>query len=457
MQALHTTGQVLGGITKALRLALPKLGVGWMAALLTVNFNRVSIVELNIVAVLVTVMLGLHYFLSPFQVVFGRIADRHPIRGYRRTPYLLAASLVASLCFLALPSVALGMSRGSLLFTVIGFGLLIIYGIGIAVMGDSHHALIAEVTSERTRGGVIAVVWTFTIISIIASAIVMREMMPVYEPAAMQRLYNLTPFVVMGATLLGVLGMERRVGKAEQAVQLQRAQAAAPRGNPVQAALTVLRTNTQARNFFAFVFLAILGIFLQDNILEVFGGEVFGMTPAETAGFQPVWGGGALLGMFVMGILSSIFPISKKLIASVGSAGTALGLGMLALTALLGERALLNPSLLLMGFCTGCFNIGALSMMMDMTVEGATGLYMGLWGVAQAFGTGFAAITSGALHTGLIETGLLSPGMAYTVIFGLEAVLMVVSIACLSIVSIHEFKGLTRADVTRAMELGTAS
>jgi len=40
-----------------------------------------------------------------------------------------------------------------------------------------------------------------------------------------------------------------------------------------------------------------------------------------------------------------------------------------------------------MGFSTGLYNVGALSLMMDMTVEGATGLYMGMWGMAQAFGT----------------------------------------------------------------------
>ena len=116
------------------------------------------------------------------------------------------------------------------------------------------------------------------------------------------------------------------------------------------------------------------------------------------------------------------------------------------------QRALLNPALLLMGLSTGLFNVGALAMMMDMTLDGATGLYMGLWGMAQAFGTGLASIVSGGLKTALIESGLLSAHIGYTTIFGFEALVMVVAIAILRGVSVETFKGLTREDMTRAME-----
>jgi hypothetical protein len=59
-----------------------------------------------------------------------------------------------------------------------------------------------------------------------------------------------------------------------------------------------------------------------------------------------------------------------------------------------------------MGICAGIFNVGALALMMDMTVEGATGMYMGLWGIAQAMGMGGSAVAGGALHTTLIGSGV---------------------------------------------------
>jgi BCD family chlorophyll transporter-like MFS transporter len=447
----------LAAALKTLRLALPKLGVGWMFALLTSNFNRIAIHDLGVAAVLITVMIGMHHFLSPFQVIFGRLADRRPIMGLRRTPYFLLGSLVSSLVFLALPSLAVAMGRGSALAIVAGFGLLVIFGIGIAASGDSHHSLIAEVTSPQARGGVVAVVWTFTIVSAIAAAIVIKVVLgDTYTPDKMQSLYNLTPVVVM-LSAMALLGIERRKSRAELAEALERARAAAPAGNPIASSLALLRENPQVRAFFGFVFLSILGIFLQDAVLEVFGADVFNMTVKETTTFTQTWGGGVLLGMLLVGLLSTFVPVSKKLMATVGGAGTALGLGLLTACAFLHQRTLLNPALLLMGFSTGLYNVGALSLMMDMTVEGATGLYMGLWGVAQAFGTGGASVLSGALKSALIETGLLSPQMGYATIFGLETILMVVGIALLRGVSVEEFRGLTREDLVRSMEATAAA
>lgn len=457
MKLLGAIGRFLLGALKVLRLALPKLGVGWMFALLTSNFNRVSIVELGVTAIIVTTMIGLHHFLSPFQVIWGRMADSHPVLGLRRTPYLLLGAVVGSLVFLALPSIATAMGQGSALATVAGFALLILFGVSIAAMGDSHHSLIAEVVEPKRRGGVIAVVWTFTIMSTIIAAGVIKSVMPAYSPESMQTLYNLTPLVVIGSVLLGVAGIEKRLDREALAAAIARANAAAPSTNPIGAAIGLLRQNPQVRAFFGFVFLSIVGIFLQDSILEVFGAEHFGMTLKETTGFTQTWGGGVLGGMLVMGLLSSIFPIGKKLIALIGGAGTALGLGLLAICAFTDHRELLNPAIILMGISTGFYNVGALSLMMDMTVEGATGLYMGMWGMAQAFGTAVASISAGALHTLLIESQVLSSSIGYGAIFGLEAVLMIMGIALLSGVSIEAFRGLTRSDITRAMEAGAVA
>lgn len=448
---------LLGGL-KTLRLALPKLGVGWMFALLTSNFNRITIHELGVAAVLVTIMIGMHHFLSPFQVIFGRLADRHPIFGLRRTPYFLLGSLVSSLVFLALPSLAIAMGQGSALAVAAGFGSLVVFGIGIAASGDSHHSLIAEVTSPKSRGGVVAVVWTFTIVSAIAAAIVIKVVMgDTYTPAKMQALYNLTPWIVMITGLVGLLGIEQRKTRAELELALAQSRLAVPAGNALTAALGLLRQNSQVRAFFGFVFLSILGIFLQDAVLEVFGADVFGMSVKETTSFTQTWGGGVLIGMMLIGLLSSVVPLSKKLIATVGGAGTALGLGLLTVCAFTHQRGLLNPALLLMGFSTGLYNIGALSLMMDMTVDGATGMYMGLWGMAQAFGTGGASVASGALKSALIESGLLSAQLGYATIFGIETILMVLGIALLRGVSIEEFRGLTRADLVRSMEATAAA
>jgi BCD family chlorophyll transporter-like MFS transporter len=450
--------RVLRGISNTLRLALPKIGAGWMFALLTSNFNRVSIFDLGIAAVVITVMISMHNFLSPFQVVFGRLGDRYPILGLRRTPYFLMGSVIASLVFTALPSVAVAMSQGQSWAYVAGFALLLCFGIGFAATGDSHHSLIAEVTTSERRGIVVAVVWTFTIISAIAAAIVVKATMgDTLNIAEMQRLYNLTPLVVLVAAL-PMLGMEKRRTAAElQTLAAQSQTAAVSPLKAIGVAAKMVRTNDQVRAFFGFVFFSILGIFLQDAILEVFGAEVFGMTIKQTSSFNTLWGSGVLGGMILMGAISSTTNISKKLIGQIGGFGTAFGLGLLTMSAMLQQQSLLTPALVVMGLFTGFYNVGALSMMMDMTVEGSTGLYMGMWGMAQSFGMGMSSILSGALKSTLIETNLLSASVGYSAIFGLEVVLMIVGMAVLRNVNVQHFRSVSKADLTLAMEQGAGA
>ena len=120
--------------------------------------------------------------------------------------------------------------------------------------------------------------------------------------------------------------------------------------------------------------------------------------------------------------------------------GIAAGLMALAGAAMLEQSAWVRPVLFGMGIFTGFFNVGGLAMMMDMTVEGATGMYMGLWGVAQAFGTGFSSIGSGVLHSGLIESGVMAPQVAYGGIFLAEGFAMLVAAAVLLRISVSRFR-----------------
>lgn len=454
--------RVILSALRTIQIALPKVGVGWMFALLTIDFNRVSVVELGIAAIIVSSLLSLHYFLSPFQVVIGRFADTHPLLGYRRTPYLVVASLVSSLIFLALPPIAEAIGAGSVPALALGITLFVIFGLCMATVGDAHHSLIAEITTEKTRGGVIAVVWITMILSTILAAVMMNQIRPTYSPEAMRTLYALTPWVVMVTTLLGVWGIEKRMSDEEAASSTRSARLSAPEGNPLVVAWRALQRNAETRAFFLFVFIAIFSIFLQDNILEVFGAEVFGMSVAETTRFQPTWGGGVLIGMIVMGIASSVTRISKHTLVVIGCIGAAIGMIALAASAGFGLREIVTPSLFAMGFFTGIFNIGALALMMDMTVPGATGLFMGLWGTSQVMAQGLASLGSGVLHTALIESGLLAPEIAYASIFTLEAIGMLMAASLVLGVSTVRFRAayssaLGRADLTRAMDAGSTA
>lgn len=422
-----------------LRITLPKVATGWMFALLTVDFNRVAISELGIAAIVVTALLSIHYFMAPFQVVIGRVADTMPLFGYRRTPYLLLGSLSASLLFVALPSITLGMGDGSATAMMSAIVLFTLFGLSMAVIADTYHSLLAEVTTPENRSLVISVVWIVMIMSTILATVVMNIVRPEFTPEAMQRLYNLTPLVVLGSTLLGIIGIEKRMNPEQLEAARLKARALAPPGNPLRSAFTLLKRNPQTRAFFAFIALAIFSIFLHENIIEVFGAEVFAMTIAETSTLQRFWGGGILLGMVMAGVLSYVLKISRKTLVLAGLAGGAAGFALLAFVSLLEIQPLLKPGLFAMGLFIGMFNVGALALMMEMTVAGATGLYMGLWGTAQALGMGMSSVGSGALHTSLIGYGLLAPPAAYFGIFLLEALGLIVAGFIIYRISTHRF------------------
>ncbi len=432
--------RALSAAVWTLRITLPKVATGWMFALLTIDFNRVAIFELGIAAIVVTALLSIHYFMAPFQVIVGRIADTRPVFGYRRTPYMLLGGIIASLLFMALPSVTLGMGSGSALWMMGAIILFTLFGLSTAIMGVTYHALLAEVTTSKNRGLVISLAWIVMIMSTIVATVVMNIVRPEFSPEAMQNLYNLTPLVVIGSILLGVVGIEKRMKPDEQEAARLKAISLAPPGNPFVSAYGLLRQNRQTRAFFAFIAIAMFSIFLQENIIEVFGAEVFGMPITETSTMQRFWGGGVLVGMLLTGMLSYMLRIPKKTLVVVGLIGTAAAFVVLGFSSLLEIKPMVKPVLFGMGIFIGMFNVGALALMMEMTVAGATGLYMGLWGTAQSLGMGLSSVGSGTLHTSLIGSGLLAPSHAYFGIFLLEALGLLVAGYIIHGISVHVFQ-----------------
>lgn len=435
------------------QLTLPRAAIGWLFALLNSNYNRIAIHELGIAAVTITSLLALYHFLSPFQVIFGRLADRFPIFGYRRSPYVLLGLLLSSLAVAGLPPATLAMSDGSPLGGAAVLFLLVLFGIGFAMSGVSHLSLVADVVPERRRGMQVALIWAMLFVGMIVSLQFIRSFMPDFDYQRMRLLYLLSPPVVGVLTLLGLVGVEQRLGRKEGAEQPAQAQRAA-KEKPAAALLRFVSAaagERSTRNFFLFVFVALLGIGIQDNILEVFGAQVLGMTVGETGRFQQLWGAGALAGMFAMGAVTLRWAVPKPAAIAIGASGAAASLALLALAAYAANGALVLVALAAFGLFNGFFLVGALTAMMDLTTERDRGAYMGLWGLSLALANGFASILGGALVTGFIESGLASARSGYAGIFLLEAILMLVSLHFIRKVDIRRFQRIQRSGMAEAM------
>ena len=74
------------------QLGLLHVAVAMTAVPVDSTLNRVMIKELALSATLVAVLVTLPYLFSPIQVAIGSFADRNPIFGRRRNPYIVWVS-----------------------------------------------------------------------------------------------------------------------------------------------------------------------------------------------------------------------------------------------------------------------------------------------------------------------------------------------------------------------------
>jgi len=451
-------GDTLSFLT-TLRLMLPKLGVAYLFVMLLSVYNRIMINELKIGATIVGLLYFGYNLMNILQVSSGRLADRRAFLGFRRTPLMIAGLLLAAVSLIPLPYVAPMYAHGQswalglMLLCMMGFGL------GFAANGDSQNTLIAELTEgKRNRAGVVSAVWLFQLVCIVGSGITISILLRSAEIAAgiaadcttaacatgrshialemMPNLFLVGPIISL-IGLLPILGLEKRVSKED----LAKAQAR-PALNLKQA-YTSIFSNTQTRLFFFFIFAAIFGLFLQDDILEPFGADVFHLAPSQTARFQSLMGGATIVAMLIVGFVAGRWAIPKRHIAHVGALTSATGFGLLVISTMTHSSAIMYAGMVVLGFGMGVFNIGALSMMMDMTVPGEVGSLMGAWGMSQALANGLSQFVGGSMRDLGIHL-LGEPSRAYGIIFATSVALCIIAVNLMTHVDVQKFRRMTR-------------
>ncbi len=163
-------------------------------------------------------------------------------------------------------------------------------------------------------------------------------------------------------------------------------------------------------------------VFMQDAVLEPFGGDLFGLPVGETTRFNAFWGSGVLLGM----VITMLFTRRWRPDQQVGTTMWGLGLLAIPLIALGGSAwtanlALVRPVLVLFGIGFGIFTVGGVSLLMAMSVEGQAGAYLALWTVIQLVSRGAGIAAGGILRdAALALTG--SFASTYGIVFWLEAI-----------------------------------
>ncbi len=443
------------GLTTMVRLGLFQAGLGMMSVLMLGILNRVMISELAIPPLVAAGVIAMHQLVAPARVWFGQMSDAHPVAGTHRTGYVwLGAGMFALLSWglvqvtwRVAAQIDLGWTTTTWAWVaVLGLGFAL-YGLAVSASSTPFAALLVDISDEDNRSQLVGVVWSLLMVGIIAGAIIGSGLLKQVELEAttavvrssMNRLFTIVPLVVVGLAVGATLGVERQFSRYKLRSQVAEREDQITLGR----ALRVLTASPQTGLFFSFLLCMTLGLFMQEPVLEPYGGAVFGMAIAATTRLNAYWGLGTLLGLGVTGFW--VVPrLGKRPTTILGCGLTALGFLGIMLAGWVGQVWLFTGMVFAFGLAAGVTTTGALTLMLDLTLAETAGTFIGAWGLAQALARALATLGGG----GLLELGSRWFGAgnfwAYVPVFSTQILLLLGAATLLRRVDVKAFTHRTR-------------
>jgi BCD family chlorophyll transporter-like MFS transporter len=411
------------------RIQLGLIHVALAMTLVPINstLNRVMIKELALSAALVAGLASLPYLFSPIQVAIGSFSDRYPLLGWRRTPYIIIGLIFCVLGVTVSPHVAFMLADNfwlGLLAGVLAFGA---WGMGYNFATVSYFSLATELSGEKGRSRTIAVMFFMMIVGIIATSITLGQLLETYTPEILIGAFRLIGVLAFMLGIVGIIGLEPR-GRDADAVEDESYTWG-------QLAQTITK-NKQATRFFWYLILLLTAILGQDILLEPYGAEAFGLSVQATTRITSIWGVMFLVSLSLGGALES--RLSKLTQARIGAWVGIAAFGLIVVSSVVGNLVIFYLGVITLGLATGLSTVSNLSLMLDMTIAGKVGLFMGAWGMAGAVARMSGNIISGVVRdtvTQLVENAVTG----YSVVFVIEILFLLVSLSILKRVDVALF------------------
>jgi BCD family chlorophyll transporter-like MFS transporter len=465
------------GLWTMFRLGLFQMGLGIMSLLTLGVLNRLMIDELKVPALIAAGAIAMHQFVSPARLWFGQMSDAKPIFGRHRTGYVwVGAALFTTVSFLALEAIwqlgksaqANGWIASTYLWAILLAVVFAIYGLALSASSTPFAALLVDVSDEENRSQLVSVVWSMLMVGIVIGALISSKLLHrpevcgadilTFNPAANAEVANipqlqssitplfiLIPAVVFGLCIVATVGVEDKFSRfSDRALSNNREDSIGP-----GAAWQVLTASRQTGLFFSFLLLMTISLFMQDAVLEPFGGEVFGLCISETTQLNAFFGTGTLLGIGSTGF--TLVPrIGKQTTTKLGCILSAICFGFLIVSGFSGNPNALRGAIFLFGLSSGVLTAGAISLMLDLTAAQTAGTFIGAWGLAQAMARGLSTVFGGAvLDAGRALFG--TPVLAYSSVFAVQAVGLTLAVLLLKRVNIQEFQDNTKQAIAAVL------
>ncbi len=414
-------------LSRLLRLSLFQVTVGMALVLMVGTLNRVMIVELNVSATLVASMLALPLLFAPFRALIGFRSDRyHSALGLRRLPFLYKGTMLQFGGFAIMPFALLvlsgygeavdaprwiGLSSAALSFLLVGAGVHTVQTVGLALATD--------LVPEADQPKVVGLMYVMLLLGMAASALVYGWLLQTYTPGRLIQVIQGTAVVTVVLNAAAMWKQEAR----------NRVRAAAPRVRQVGFAEAWARLTARPGmvRLLAIIAFGTAGFGMADVLLEPFGGQVLGMSVAETTRLTVYLAVGSLLGFG----LASRWIGRGQLPMDVAICGAGIGVpafGAVVLAAGLLLAPVLVAATLAAGFGAGLFGHGTLTATMRSAPRDQIGLSLGAWGAVQTTSAGIAIAVGGVIRDVILATSGAGVARPYVPVFLLEAGLLVLAL-----------------------------
>ncbi len=413
-------------LSRLLRLSLFQVSVGMSLVLLIGTLNRVMIVELNVSASLVGIMISLPLLFAPFRALIGFRSDTHRSElGWKRVPFLYRGTMVQFGGLAIMPFALLVLSRGGNAASVpawIGHlaaaASFLMVGVGLHTTQTVGLALATDLASTESKPKVVGLMYVMLLFGTITSALIFGSLLADFSPGRLIQ-------VIQGTAVATIVLNGVAIWKQEPRSR-RRASPASQREPAFRESLQRFIADRQALRRLVTVGLGTMAFSMGDVLLEPYGGQILRLSVGQTTQLTATWAFG---GLFGFGLASRVLSRGADpfLMASCGAM-----VGIPAFLAVILAGPLSSPMLFavgtfLIGFGAGLFGHGTLTATMNLAPRDQAGLALGTWGAVQASAAGLAIALGGIIRDLVDATapqGLLGAATGYGFVYGIEVVLL---------------------------------
>ncbi|MDN3567567.1 BCD family MFS transporter [Paeniroseomonas aquatica] len=434
---------------RLLRLSLFQVSIGMVSVLLIGTLNRVMIVELQVPTWLVAVMLSLPLVAAPLRALIGFRSDQHKsVLGWRRVPYIWMGSIVMFGGLSMMPFALILLSGDSTAPPIVNQ---LIAGICFLIVGAGLHttqtvglALATDLSPPENQPRVVALLSVMLLLSMLVTALIYGALLSNFSQLRLIQVIQGTALLSITLNLVALWKQEARNPEATRP----------DRERPgFQQAWRDLRSQGPWIRRLAAVGIGSFAFSMQDVLLEPYGGQILGLSVAQTTLLTALFAAGGISG-FVWAARIIGGGGDAHRVAGFGSLCGAFGLAAVMLAAPFDSGAAFAVGTGFIGLGAGLFAHSTLTACMRAAPAEQVGLALGAWGSVQATAAGSAIAVGGVLRdvvSHAAEQGLLGPALTgavtgYGAVYLIEIALLFAAIAVIGPLVRNTIPGFPHSD-----------